>query len=55
MLAESHEDLFLEIIPEKVFMRKFLHKKWQKNFPASLGKFGQKSFPLPNISLLLHL
>jgi len=35
--------------------RKFVGRSRTKSFRASLGKFGQKSFAPPKISLLLHL
>jgi len=53
--AKSNEDRFtlLEVIPKKVFMRRYLHEKWPKIFS---GKFGEiqakilrtpKNFPAP--------
>jgi len=58
-LQKTHEDLFLQITSKKVFMIFVGENLWakiaQKPFRASLGRFGQKSFALPNICLLLHL
>jgi len=57
--GKTHEDLFLELTPKMVFMIVVGENLWakipQKAFLASLGKFGQKSFALPKICLLLHL
>jgi len=64
--VESYRDLFLEVIPKEgvhdLCGRKFSHKDlpeifsvFRKFFGQGLGKFGQKSFALPNICLLLHL
>jgi len=41
-LEESHEDLFLEVIPKKDFHENIFAQKVAKIFRASLGKFGQK-------------
>jgi len=57
--AEKHMKTFLEVTPKKglhdLCGRKVGGKIAQKAFRASLGKFGQKSFALPKICLLLHL
>jgi len=60
--GESHEHLFLEVIPKKdvndLCRRKYSHKDLpenRKSFRTSLGEFGQKSFASPKICLLLHL
>jgi len=56
---KTHEDFTLEVTPKKELHdlcgRKFVGKIAQKTFRASLGKFGQKSFAVPKICLLLHL
>jgi len=50
---------FLEVAPKKglnnLCGRRFLGKSRTTTFRASLGKFGQKSFAIPKICLLLHL
>jgi len=57
--GKTHEDLFLEATPKKVFVILVGKNLWakiaQKAFRASLGKFGQESFALPEICVLLHL
>jgi len=59
--ARKHKNtwrLFLESYRKKVFKslwEKILGKSRTKIFRASFGKFGQKSFTIPKIYLLLHL
>ena len=41
--------------PKTVFMRKYSHKKWSKNFSDTFEESREKSFAPPKICLLLHL
>jgi len=45
--SESHEDLFLEVIPKTVVMRNSSHKKWPKNFSGKFGKIRAKILRTP--------
>jgi len=54
--GESHEDLFLEVIPEMICVGGNTHtKSCPKSFRQCLGKFEQKYLAPPKICLLLHL
>ena len=45
--AEAREDLVLEIITKTVLVRKYLHKKWPKNFSCKFGEIRARIFLTP--------
>jgi len=53
MIAEKHGDLIFFFFgghpKKKVFMRKYLHKKWSNSFSGKFGKIQAKILHTPKI------
>jgi len=44
------KNLFLQVIPKTVFMRKYSHNKWPKNFAVKFGEIWAKILRTPNFA-----